>query len=67
MSEQSCETCAFFYSKKGICRRYPRQRSPVIVWGFSLFSFDAFPDAKKSDWCGEYQRASTSQLVEQPK
>jgi hypothetical protein len=56
-SNQSCESCRFFYQfawakSTGLCRRYPPQiyYSPAIGE-----SCERQPEREARDWCGEWK------------
>lgn len=58
-AKDSCQTCRYFYRErfmgKGVCQRFPPQRSPIIIYGFAFFTADKQPESKPTGWCGEYQ------------
>lgn len=57
MTEARCENCRFWLriKRSGRCRRYPPQRLPFIVYGFTVDAHTAFPRIEADDWCGEHE------------
>jgi len=46
-----CETCRYWDSVKGLCRR----RAPVVRPSEKFSESGHWPETRSDDWCGEYE------------